>query len=96
MSRRLEWTSRAIRRVEEIGVYFAKDSPTAAERVTTRLQAAPESLSTHRAIGRTGRITGTRELLLADIPYIIAHRVTETSVEVLTVMHTSQRWPEAL
>jgi toxin ParE1/3/4 len=96
MSRRLDWTSRALRRVEEIGDYIAKDSPVAAEKVTDRLQAAPESLRAHPAIGRTGRIAGTRELVLADIPYIIAYRVTETSVEILTVMHTSQRWPEAL
>ena len=96
MNRRLEWTSRAIRRVEEIGDYIAKDSPTAAERVTGRLQSAAEGLCVHPAIGRTGRIAGTRELVLSDIPYIIAYRVTGTSVEILTVMHTSQRWPEAL
>jgi toxin ParE1/3/4 len=96
MSRRLQWTSRAIRRVEKIGDYIAKESPTAAESVTIRLQAAPESLSTHPAIGRIGRIAGTRELVLTDIPYIIAYHVTETTVEILTLMHTSQRWPEAL
>jgi plasmid stabilization system protein ParE len=48
------------------------------------------------AIGRTGRLNGTRELALADIPYIIPYRVTLSDVEILTVMHAAQKWPEEL
>ncbi len=96
MTRRLEGTRRALRRVEEIGDYISYDSPTAAEKAIGRLLSSAENLRTHPAIGRTGRIAGTRELVLADLPYIIAYRVTETRVEILTIIHTSQRWPEAL
>ncbi|MGL4489423.1 MAG: type II toxin-antitoxin system RelE/ParE family toxin [Rhizobiaceae bacterium] len=96
MTRRLKWTKRALGRIEEIGDYIAKDNPSAALIVTERLQDATRHLTTHPAIGRAGRIAGTRELVLADIPNIIAYRVTETTVEILTVVHTSQRWPEGL
>lgn len=41
-------------------------------------------------------MTGTRELVLAKIPYIIAYRVAENDIEILTVMHTAQRWPKQL
>lgn len=94
MTRTLVWTSRAIRRVGQIGDYIVKDSPAGANKVLNRLRAVAENLRTHPAIGRTGRIAGTHELVLADLPYILVYRVTETRVEILTVMHTSQRWPE--
>ncbi|CUX13478.1 Putative toxin Y4kP (fragment) [Agrobacterium deltaense RV3] len=46
-------------------------------------------------MGRVGRIRGTREAVLPDISYIIAYRVDE-DIEILTIIHTSQRWPSAL
>jgi toxin ParE1/3/4 len=96
VTRRLRWTKRALRRLEEISDYIAKDSPAAADRVTDRLRTATQILLAHPAIGRVGRISGTRELVMADLPYIIPYRVTETGVELLSVIHTSQRWPEKL
>lgn len=47
-------------------------------------------------MGRPGRIKTTRELVLADVLYIIAYRVTDRHVDILTVMHSAQKWPEAL
>ena len=87
---------RALRRLEAIGDYIAKDSPAAAVRVTERLRTSANILIAHPAIGRVGRISGTRELVMADLPYIIPYRVTETSVEIISIIHTSQRWPEKL
>ncbi|EMS96039.1 hypothetical protein H009_19352 [Agrobacterium tumefaciens str. Cherry 2E-2-2] len=46
-------------------------------------------------MGRVGRIRGTREAVLPDISYIIAYRVGG-DIEILTIIHTSQRWPSAL
>jgi toxin ParE1/3/4 len=96
LTRQLRWTTRALRRLEAIGDYIAKDSPAAADRVTDRLRTATQILVAHPAIGRVGRITGTRELIIADLPYIIPYMVTETGVEILSIIHTSQRWPERL
>jgi plasmid stabilization system protein ParE len=44
------------------------------------------------AAGRVGRIKGTREVVLADFPYVIPYRVGQ-DIEILTVMHAHQRWP---
>ena len=96
MSRQLRWTTRTLRRLESIGDFLAQENPAAADSVNGRLRSAAEKLLTHPALGRVGRIAGTRELVLADIPYIIAYRVTEVHIEVLTIIHTSQRWPEKL
>jgi len=94
--RTIRWTKRAVRRLDQIGAHIAKDNPPAAARVVARIVSAVDSLAEHPAIGRTGRLSGTRELVLADIPYIIPYRVTLNDIEILTVMHAAQKWPEEL
>lgn len=55
-----------------------------------------DNLGEQPGMGRPGRIKGTRELVFGDIPYIVAYRVTAPTVEVVTVMHGDQRWPDKL
>ncbi|WP_142779352.1 type II toxin-antitoxin system RelE/ParE family toxin [Agrobacterium sp. T29] len=93
--RRIRWTLRALRRLDEIGVHIEKDNPAAAARVISRIVSAVDMLVEQRAMGRVGRIRGTREAVLSDISYIIAYRVGG-DIEILTIIHTSQRWPSAL
>ncbi len=96
MSRKLKWTKRALRRLESIFDYIAQDSPQAAAKVSARIYSITQNLADYPAMGRVGRINGTRELPLPDMPYIIAYRVTQTSVDISTIIHTSQRWPDSL
>jgi plasmid stabilization system protein ParE len=92
-SRALRWTPRAVRRFDQVGAHIAQDDPEAAARVVARIVSAVDNLASHPASGRVGRIAGTRELVFADIPYIVAYRVTPGAVEILTVMHGAQPWP---
>jgi addiction module RelE/StbE family toxin len=94
--RTLRWTRRALARLDQIGGYIAKENPEAAARVITRIVTAVDALAEQPGIGRPGRIRTTRELVLADIPYIIPYRVTDGYIDILTVMHAAQQWPEAL
>lgn len=89
----LRWTRRAVRRLDLIGEYVAKDDPDAAARVVARIVSAVDNLAHHPALGRVGRIRGTREYVFADIPYIVAYRVTPEAIEIIAVIHTAQRWP---
>ena len=79
-----------------ISDFIAQENPAVADSVNDRLRSVTEKLRTYPALGRAGRISSTRELVLTDIPYIIAYRVTEARIEILTIIHTSQRWPEKL
>jgi addiction module RelE/StbE family toxin len=96
MTRAIRWTLRALRRLDQAAAYIAEDDPQAAERVVARLISGVELLSDQPAMGRAGRIKGTRELVFADVPYIIPYRITPTAIEILTVMHSSQNWPDSL
>ncbi|MEI2302320.1 type II toxin-antitoxin system RelE/ParE family toxin [Ensifer sp. MJa1] len=96
MSRkRIRWTLRALRRLDEIGACIEKDDPEAAARVVARIVTAVDALAEYPASGRPGRIKSTRELVLADVLYIIPYRVGR-DVEILTVMHAHQQWPQVL
>lgn len=93
--RRIRWTLRALRRLDEVGAHIEKDNPAAAARVVSRIVSAVDMLMDQPAMGRVGRIRGTREAVLSDISYIIAYRVGQ-DIEILTVIHASQRWPSSL
>ena len=79
-----------------ISTDIAQDNPTAARQTVDRIRDAVTHLTTHPAMGRVGRITATRELVIAGTPYIVAYRVRKGSVRILAVMHSSQRWPSKL
>jgi plasmid stabilization system protein ParE len=43
--------------------------------------------------GRPGRRAGTRELVVAKTPFVVAYRVRGDLVEILRVLHGARRWP---
>ena len=90
---KLRWTAPALRDLDEIGDYVARDNPAAAERVVTLVLDLVETLTTHPHIGRPGRAPGTRELVIGDTPYIAPYRVRGDDVEILAVLHGARRWP---
>jgi addiction module RelE/StbE family toxin len=91
---RLRWTRRALRALDGIAGYIAEDSPVAAQRVVQRVEVAVHLLADHPNLGRVGRVAGTRELVVADTPFIVPYRVHEDCLEILTVLHAARRWPE--
>ena len=58
-----------------------------------RIREGVAHLRRHPELGRPGRITGTRELVVAGLPYLVVYRVNDSTVEVLRVLHDAQEWP---
>jgi toxin ParE1/3/4 len=56
---------------------------------TDRLEQFPQS-------GRPGRIEGTHELVIPGLPYIIPYRIVNGMIRLLSVIHTSRKWPKEL
>ncbi len=50
-------------------------------------------LADHPHVGRAGRVLGTRELVIANTPFIIPYRVAENTIQILRVLHDKRRWP---
>ena len=78
----------------EIYRYIANQSPGAARSVRDRIKKRVKILREQPNSGRPGRVEGTRELVLAPLPYIIPYRVKSNRVELLRVLHTSRLWPD--
>lgn len=80
------------RRLEEIANYLYLHHPSFAADTLRRLYAAAKSLKHSPYIGRIGRTGGTRELVLAPLPYLLVYSVSDDVVHVLRYLHTSRDW----
>ena len=96
MKRAVRWTRRAHRRLQAIGAHIEADNPLAAARVIRAIALAVHRLSEAPGRGRPGRVRGTRELVVVGTPYIVAYRVHANDIEVITVQHGAQLWPNEL
>lgn len=91
---KIKWTELANQDLDNIESYIFEDNPSAAINVILRIIEAVETLLTeYPECSRAGRILGTRELVLTDIPYIIPYRVKDNYIEILRVLHTSRQYP---
>ncbi len=87
------WLRRAVNDLAALRRYIGKDNPDAAYRIGVRLLEAVARLAQHPAMGRPGRVPGTRELVIPGTPYIGPYRVRGGKLEILRVLHATQRWP---
>lgn len=86
------WKQTAIADRKAITTYIAKDSPRAAIEFGDMLMEKAALLDQQPAMGRVGRVKGTRELV-AHANYILIYRIVGKVVEVLRVKHAAQQWP---
>jgi plasmid stabilization system protein ParE len=91
---RLEYAPRYFRRLEDIREWIAADNPAAAVRMIARIRTAVERLAIVSGAGRPGRVAGTRELVISGTPYIVPYRVKGEAVQIITILHSAQRWPD--
>ena len=85
----LKWTQTALRCVDEIAGFIAKDNPPRASSFVLELKEAVTQLQVHPGMGRAGRVPGTRELVLHK-NYIAIYRVRGDDVEILRLHHVAQ------
>jgi len=90
---RVRWLRKALANLDAEAAYIARDNPAAAARVVMAIEEAVRNLTRFPALGRPGRVPGTRELVVPTTPYIIPYRVRNNAVEILRVFHASRKWP---
>jgi addiction module RelE/StbE family toxin len=89
----VRWSPEAADDLERIVRYIQRDDPEVARKVALIVIEAIGALSTFPKRGRTGRIAGTRELVVASLPWIAVYRVRDDAVEVVRIYHGAQDWP---
>jgi toxin ParE1/3/4 len=87
----VRWTTPASGDLSRIARRIWLHNPTAARQIAKTLYDGGMSLETMPNRGRSGRIAGTREFVVA--PFILVYRVKADVVEILRIYHSAQDWP---
>ncbi|MBJ7221178.1 MULTISPECIES: type II toxin-antitoxin system RelE/ParE family toxin [unclassified Brenneria] len=89
----IKWLRKAAANLEAEYLYIAQDDQQAASKFVDEVQRLTELLPQQPAMGRPGRVPGTRELVLTHYPYIIPYRVKGNMLQILLIFHTHRRLP---
>ena len=90
------WSPEAIQDLISLRAYIAEESPAGARRIVARiLHDVEHLLPDNPQMGRPGRVSGTRELVLPQTPYIVPYRVQRFTLQILRVFHGARRWPDS-
>ena len=91
----IEWTERAIRQLDQARDYIAlSNSEAVAARIVMRIAKSVEQLAMFPMSGRSGRVAGTRELVISNTPFVVAYTMRGDRVVVLAVYHSARQWPQ--
>ena len=96
MSKKIRWLRLALADLDELMVYISKDNPKAATKVAGKIWETTRRLSNHPAMGKPGRVPGTREMIVTGTSYIVPYRVVANEVQILRILHGARKWPEKL
>jgi toxin ParE1/3/4 len=92
----LQWTEPATQDLDKIEKYISSKNShaIAIDVVLGVIETVEMILPTHPRAGRIGRVTGTRELVVEGVPFIIIYRqVGVDQLHILRVLHDAQQWP---
>lgn len=89
---KLRYTRRALRHLESIRVYLLERDAAASARVMGRVAAVMELLTAFPRMGHETAVPGTRVMVVAGLPYIVAYAIAAEADElvVLGVFHAAQ------
>ena len=90
---RMRWTEGADGNLDQIEEYIALENPAAALITVHKIIDSAQMLADYPTIGKRGRERGTRELVVAGLPYIVIYAVLREELIILRVLHTSMKYP---
>ena len=93
---RVKWLKAALRNMEALEAFIVQHDPGAAASVIRSIYGSVMRLERYPAMGRPGRVFGTRELVIPGTPYIVPYRARGKQIEILRVFHSAMRWPDRL
>lgn len=86
----VDWTSNSQADVSSIRAYIAEHDVVAANKMMLRIISAGDALVDFANRGRPTGIPNVRELVIPSTPYLLAYRVEDDLVQILSVWHGAQ------
>ncbi|MDF4275702.1 type II toxin-antitoxin system RelE/ParE family toxin [Vibrio parahaemolyticus] len=90
----IKWLKKALVNLEQSAEYLHEYNPRSSREFVQEVYDLTNLLKTNPAMGRTGRVFGTRELILNKYPYLIPYRIKDNCIEILRVFPTRMSQPE--
>jgi toxin ParE1/3/4 len=91
----VNWTLNALEGLERLRSYFQeKAGQEMLPEEARRIREAVRDLARNPAGGRTGRVPGTREMVVS--PYVLPYRVSEGRLEILDILNSALNWKQVL
>ena len=92
----IEWTEESTRQLDQAHDYIAlSNSEEVASRITMQIVTTIQQLAAFPMSGRSGRVPGTRELVISNTPCVAAYTIDHDRIVILAIYHGAQQWPEA-
>jgi addiction module RelE/StbE family toxin len=89
---RIRWAFPAADDLQNIKNYLQQNYPRFAEQTVRTIYERIQSLKSSPNRGRPGHRSGTRELVITPLPYVVVYRVKSEAIEILHIYHGSQDW----
>lgn len=89
---RVKWKETALNDLVNIIDYLEQFSSTAGTRLLRKIVTATENLPQFPLAHRSGRIKGTREIIVHS-NYVVIYRVNNQQAEILRILHARQKYP---
>ncbi|HEY4145408.1 type II toxin-antitoxin system RelE/ParE family toxin [Pinirhizobacter sp.] len=89
---KLLWTSTARKDRVNIRTFIERDNPAAALELDEVFSDRTAGLLELPLMGRTGRLKGTRELVVHG-NYVVVYDVMKDDIRIIRILHAARRWP---
>ena len=90
--RTLRWEAEARRQYRDTLTYIASHDAVAAERLGKAIKAKLDLLTRFAEVGRPGRVSRTRELIVHP-NYIVIYAIRRNTIDVIRFLHARQLYP---
>jgi addiction module RelE/StbE family toxin len=73
--------------------YIGRDNPAAAIRLDLEIDEQVRQLERFPELGRIGRESGTRELVIDRTPFIAVYTINAATIRIVRLLHGAQMFP---
>ena len=87
----IRWHPQAAADLTRIHSYIAQENPIAASSISERILRSVDRLDLFPLSGRPGKASGTREIVVLGLPYVVVYRHDDPGVSVVGVIHGAQQ-----
>lgn len=89
----IRYTKLAVSDLNNSYEYISHDNPAAARSVIAKIEITLSKLAEFPHIGHPGRVDETYEFVVTGTPFTIVYMYDETALKIISILHSSRRYP---